>query len=92
MGRTNLSLSANQALLLEGAERLGADLELDLLAADYDSLVLKVGLPDFLGVALGKADIVAVLLALAGYITFLHINPLINDSASYFTLSANRCQ
>lgn len=51
---------------------MGADLQGNLLAVNDESLGLKVGLPNFLGVTLGKADITAVLLALAGEFTSLH--------------------
>lgn len=51
---------------------MGANLELDLLAIDFNSFVLKVWLPNFLGVALAETDIAAVLFALAGEITLLH--------------------
>lgn len=65
-------LGVNKTLFLEGAKGLGADLEFDLLAIDDDGFGLQVWLPNFLGVALRKADIVAVLLSFAGDITFLH--------------------
>lgn len=49
-----------------------ADFQLDLFAVDHNCLGLKVWLPDFLGVALRKADIVAKLFAFAGEFTLLH--------------------
>lgn len=55
-----------KTLFLQGADSLRADLELDLLAVNDDSLSLQVWLPDFLCVALREADVVAVLLAFAG--------------------------
>lgn len=61
-----------QALFLEGADSLGAELHLDFAAVDDDGLLLQVGLPDLFGMALRKADIAAVLFAFAGEITFLH--------------------
>jgi hypothetical protein len=66
------SSSFNQSLFLEGAQSLGADLHGDFFAVDHNSLGLKVRLPDFLGVALGKADVVAVLLSLAGEFADVH--------------------
>jgi len=65
-------LPGDEAFFLQGADSLRADLEADLLAVYNDSLVLEVWLPDFLGVALRKADIVAILFAFAGEFTFLH--------------------
>ena len=61
-----------QALLFEGADRLSADLNADLLAVDGQGLLLEVWLPHLLGAAQRKADVIAVLLALAGDFTFLH--------------------
>jgi hypothetical protein len=63
---------ADQTLFLEGADGLSAELHFDLFAIDDDGLALKIWLPDLLGVALREADIVAVLLAFTGEITFLH--------------------
>ena len=54
-----------QTLLFEGANSLGANLHCDFFAVNDKSLLLKVWLPDFLGVALRKADIAAVLLTFA---------------------------
>jgi L-ascorbate metabolism protein UlaG (beta-lactamase superfamily) len=65
-------LSVQQTLLFEGTDSLGADLHLDLFAVDDNGLSLEVWLPDFLGVALRKADIAAVLLAFAGEFANLH--------------------
>ena len=65
-------LGLDQAFFLHGADSLGADLQGDLLAIDDQGLLLQVRLPDLLGVALREADVVAVLLALAGNFTFLH--------------------
>jgi hypothetical protein len=65
-------LSADETLFLEGAKSLGADLELDLFAVNDNSLGLQVRLPNFLGVALRKANVVTVLLAFAGDVTLLH--------------------
>lgn len=42
------------------------------MTVDLDSFWLKVWLPDLFCVALREADVVAVLLAFAGKITFLH--------------------
>ena len=54
-----------------------------LFAIDHYGLSLEVGLPDFLGVALAKADIIAKLLAFAGEFTLIHgIYSL--DSDAYF--------
>lgn len=62
----------DNALFLQGAKCLGANLDLDLLAIDGECLGLKIWLPDLLGMALAKANVIAVLLAFAGYLTFLH--------------------
>ncbi len=61
-----------QALFLEGADRLRAEFHGDFFAVDHEGLLLEVRLPDFLGMALREAHIVAVLLAFAGDVTFLH--------------------
>lgn len=61
-----------ETLFLQGADSLGAELHLDLLAIDDDGLGLKIWLPDFLGMALREGHVVPVLLAFAGEITFLH--------------------
>lgn len=45
---------------------MGGELHADFLAVHDDGLGLQVRLPDFFGVALGKADVVAVLLTFAG--------------------------
>ena len=51
---------------------MGADLEGHFLTVDHKSLGLEVWLPDFLGVALRKADIIAVLLSFAGEFAYIH--------------------
>jgi hypothetical protein len=61
-----------QALFLEGADSLGAQLHLDFFAVNHERLGLEIGLPDFLGMALAEANIAAILLAFAGEVTFLH--------------------
>lgn len=48
---------------LQGADGLGAELHGDFLTINHESLGLKVRLPNFLGMALRKAHIVAVLFA-----------------------------
>lgn len=75
-GRSRFAGRLDDTLLLEGAKSLRADLEGDLAAVDDQGLGLEVRLPDFLGVALGEADVVAVLLAFAGDLTDIH-NPAI---------------
>lgn len=67
-----LRSSLDETLLFESANSLSAQLHLYFFAIDDNSLLLKIRLPDFLGVALRKTDIAAVLLALTGEITFLH--------------------
>jgi Zn-dependent protease len=62
----------DQPFFLKRTNSLGANLELDLLAVHNHSLVLQVWLPDFLGVALRKADIIAKLFSFAGEFTLLH--------------------
>jgi hypothetical protein len=79
-------LGADETLFLEGAQGLGADLEPDLLAVDDDRLVLKIRLPNLLGVALRKADIAAVLLAFAGDVADLHdffLTLILNSTGKY---------
>ncbi len=61
-----------QTLFLEGANSLGAKLHSDFFAIDHYGLLLEVRLPDFFGMALGEAHIVAVLLAFTGDIALLH--------------------
>jgi hypothetical protein len=73
----------NQALFLEGSERLGADLERYFFAVDNQSFLLEVRLPNFFSVALRKADIVAKLFAFAGDVTYTHYVSF--DSRSYFS-------
>jgi hypothetical protein len=72
-----------QTFFLEGTNGLCADLQLDLLTINHDSLSLEVWLPDFLCVALREADIVAKLLAFTGEFTLLH--KLSFDSSGYCT-------
>ena len=65
---------------------MGADLQLELLAIDDDRLVLKIRLPDLLGVALREADIAAVLLAFTGDVANLHIvilKLILNSTGNY---------
>jgi hypothetical protein len=61
-----------QTLLFEGANSLGAELQLDFLAVYHHRFVLEVWFPDLLGVALAEANVATVLLALASEFTFLH--------------------
>jgi hypothetical protein len=65
-------LSSDETLFLKRTNGLGADFHRNLVAIDDYGLGLEVWLPDFLGVALGEADIVAELLALASEFTLLH--------------------
>lgn len=65
-------LRSYQTLFLEGTDGLGADFHLHFFAVYHDGLGLEIGLPDFLGVALRKADVVAKLFAFAGEFTLLH--------------------
>jgi hypothetical protein len=53
-----------QAFFLERANGGGADFDFDLLAINGQSFGLQIRLPDLFGVALGKADVMAVLLGL----------------------------
>jgi len=69
-----LLLSRSQdALFLERSDSLRADLQLDFFAINNNGLFLEVWLPHFLGVALRKADIAAILFAFAGNITLTHV-------------------
>ena len=61
-----LSSFSDDALFLEGADRLGAQVHSDLLAIYNKSLLLQVWLPDALGVAHRKTDVVAKLFAFTG--------------------------
>ena len=61
-----------EAFFLEGADGLGADFHSHFFAINHQGFGLEIGLPDFLGVALRKTDIAAVLFAFAGEFTFLH--------------------
>ncbi len=63
---------SEQALFLEGADSLCANLKRDWFPINHDRFSLEVWLPNFLGMALGKANVTAVLLAFAGDIAFLH--------------------
>jgi uncharacterized protein involved in propanediol utilization len=66
------TVSGDYAFFAKSTDTLGADLQTDFFAVDNHSLVLEIRLPDFWGMALRKADIVAILFAFAGDITYLH--------------------
>jgi len=51
---------------------LRTNLHSNFFTIDYKSLGLKIGFPDFFGMALRKADIVAILFAFAGKFAFVH--------------------
>lgn len=59
---------------------MGAYLEGYFFAINNKGLLLKVWFPDFFGVALRKADIVAKLFAFAGNVTYTHNVPSIFKS------------
>ena len=61
--------AGEQALLLEGADRLGRENHGDLLPIDNEGLFLKVWFEDSLGASQREAHIVAELLALASQFT-----------------------
>jgi hypothetical protein len=65
-------LFLKQTFFLEGTDSRSANLEFDLFAVDNNCLSLEVWLPDFIGAAQRKANVLAVLLAFAGEFTFLH--------------------
>ncbi len=65
-------LFCNNAFFLKCSKRTGAYFHTDFLAIDNKRLLLKVRLPDFLGVALRKANIVAELLSFATNFTCFH--------------------
>lgn len=67
-----MGLGRKQALFLQGANSLSADLEANFATINNNSLGLEVWLPDFRGVALRETNVVSVLLAFAGNFTFLH--------------------
>ena len=50
---------------LEGSNGRGSQFEANLLATDYDGLLLKVGFPDLAGLLLGKRYVITELLSLA---------------------------
>ena len=66
LSRVKLFGSFEEALFLEGADSLSAQFHLNFFAINNNGLLLKIWLPDFLGMALREADIAAVLLAFAG--------------------------
>ena len=51
---------------------MGADVQFNFFAVNNNSLSLEIRLPDLLSVALRKADVVAILFAFTGDITYLH--------------------
>jgi hypothetical protein len=61
-----------QTLFFEGSDALGGNGHFNFFAVNNNSLSLEIRFPDFFSVALREADIVSVLLALAGNITYLH--------------------
>ncbi len=61
MSARNLSL-LKEAFFLKAAYSRGANLHFDFFAIDSQSFGLQIRLPHFFSVALGKADVVAVLL------------------------------
>lgn len=61
-----------EAFFLQGADSLGGDLHSDFAAVYHKSFLLKVRLPDFLGMALREADVLAILFAFAGDVAFVH--------------------
>lgn len=65
-------LLRDDALALQGAQCTGADLDADFFTVNHQSLLLKIRLPDFLGMALREADIIAELLAFAADFTCFH--------------------
>lgn len=65
-------LLSYKAFFAHGTDSIRAKLEPDFLAVNNKCFGLQVRLPYFLGMALGEADIAAVLFAFAGDITFLH--------------------
>lgn len=69
---SGLSWGDKQALLFQGADCLGTQLKSYLLAIANDGLLLKVWVPNFLGVALREANVATELLTFAGQITFTH--------------------
>lgn len=79
-----LASRSQKTLLLEDTDALSADLELNLLAINNDSLGLQVRVPYLLGVALREADVIAKLLAFVGDITFTHVLTFLLYSRIYF--------
>ena len=68
----NRARSGEQTLFLECADSLCADLHAHFYPINDEGFLLQVGFPDFFGVALGEADIAAVLLSFAGEFTLTH--------------------
>ena len=80
-----------EAFFLKGTNSLCAYLKLHFLAIHLDCLILKIWLPNLFSVALRKADITAVLLALAGKFAFLHyISPNSRSYCIVFILVSQR--
>lgn len=63
---------SKNTFFLKRAYSLRAQFHGNFFAVKHESFGLEVWFPDFFGMALRKTDVTAVLLALAGEITFLH--------------------
>lgn len=73
LGRvSSLGGSPDDTFFLESTDSLSTKLHRNFFTIYNNGFILKIGLPDFLGVALRKADIAAVLLAFASEFTYLH--------------------
>jgi hypothetical protein len=62
-----------QALFLKGADSLRAYAKLNFFPINHYSFSLEIWLPNFLCVALRKANIASKLLAFTGDIAFIHV-------------------
>lgn len=65
-------LLGQEALFAHCTDSFGTQLEPDLLPLNNERFGLQVRLPYLFSMALGKANVVAVLFTFAGDVTFLH--------------------
>lgn len=65
-------LFGDNTFFTQGTKRASADLHTNFFTIDNKRLLLEVGLPDFVGAALRKADVFAELLSFVGDIASFH--------------------
>lgn len=78
-----------QPFFLQSTNCTGTYLELNFFTINNDSLRLEVCIPNFFGVALREADVIAKLLALAGNVAYTH--NFINPSIQGYILAVFTC-